>query len=114
MKTVGVIHEDCNQWIDEMSSEDIQKITSHRGVALILATGGVGGILNALNPSLTLGCGSRGKNITNDEVTARHLLNVQRIARRLMNSKFFGLDPGLFLDEKVDATEVEKMYHRNT
>jgi acetaldehyde dehydrogenase/alcohol dehydrogenase len=76
--------------------------------------GGVGGIFNTLNPSLTLGCGSGGKNITTDNITARHLINVQRIARRRVNSKFFGLDPGLFLDEKVDVAEIEKLYHRNT
>ncbi|MCK4766210.1 MAG: aldehyde dehydrogenase family protein [Candidatus Aminicenantes bacterium] len=44
--------------------------------------GALGGTYNALQPSLTLGCGAGGKNITNDNISARHLLNVQRIAFR--------------------------------
>ena len=47
--------------------------------------GAVGGLFNTLSPSLTLGCGTGGKNITTDNVTARHLLNIQRIARRREN-----------------------------
>ncbi len=35
-------------------------------------------------------------------------------AQAISASVFFGLDPGLFLDEKVDAAEIEEMYHRNT
>jgi len=44
--------------------------------------GALGGTYNKLQPSLTLGCGSGGKNITADNISARHLLNVQRIANR--------------------------------
>lgn len=42
--------------------------------------GALGGICNNLQPSLTLGCGTGGKNITTDNITAKHLLNIQRIA----------------------------------
>lgn len=45
------------------------------------AQGAVGGIYNNLSPSLTLGCGSGGRNITTDNITAKHLLNIQRIAK---------------------------------
>ncbi len=44
------------------------------------AQGAVGGICNGLIPSLTLGCGSGGHNSTTDNITAKHLLNIQRIA----------------------------------
>jgi acetaldehyde dehydrogenase/alcohol dehydrogenase len=47
--------------------------------------GALGGTYNALQPSLTLGCGTGGKNITTDNITAKHLLNIQRIARRKVN-----------------------------
>lgn len=47
--------------------------------------GALGGTYNALQPSLTLGCGSGGKNITADNISARHLLNIQRVARRRVN-----------------------------
>jgi acetaldehyde dehydrogenase/alcohol dehydrogenase len=78
------------------------------------AQGGVGHIFNTLHPSLTLGCGTGGKNITTDNITARHLLNIQRIARRRVNPKFAALDAALFFDEKVDAEQIERRYHQNT
>ena len=43
------------------------------------AQGAVGGIFNTLLPSLTLGCGTFGNNITTDNVSCRHLLNIQRL-----------------------------------
>ncbi|MBC8426688.1 aldehyde dehydrogenase family protein [bacterium] len=42
--------------------------------------GALGGTFNALQPSLTLGCGAGGKNITTDNISARHLINIQRVA----------------------------------
>ncbi len=45
------------------------------------AQGAVGGLYNNLSPSLTLGCGSGGGNSTTDNITAKHLLNIQRIAK---------------------------------
>ena len=78
------------------------------------AQGGVGGIFNTLHSSLTLGCGTGGKNITTDNVTAHHLLNIQRIARRRVNRKFASLDPKLFFDENIGASEIERRYHQNT
>ena len=43
------------------------------------AIGAVGGT-TGLTPSLTLGCGSFGGNITSDNITASHLLNIKRLA----------------------------------
>lgn len=76
--------------------------------------GAVGGIFNTLSPSLTLGCGTGGKNITTDNITARHLLNIQRIARRRMNISFTSFDQDAYLDETLDAHAIETAYHRNT
>ncbi|APG27487.1 hypothetical protein A7E78_06310 [Syntrophotalea acetylenivorans] len=45
--------------------------------------GAVGSLCNNLIPSLTLGCGSRGNNITTDNVSFRNLLNIKRAARRV-------------------------------
>jgi acetaldehyde dehydrogenase/alcohol dehydrogenase len=47
--------------------------------------GALGGMFNTLQPSLTLGCGTGGKNITTDNISAKHLLNIQRIALRKVN-----------------------------
>jgi len=38
------------------------------------------GLSTNLTPSLTLGCGSAGGNITTDNVTARHLVQIRRVA----------------------------------
>ena len=75
--------------------------------------GAVGGIFNTLHPSFTLGCGSGGKNITTDNITAKHLLNIQRIARRRVNRRFEKFDNKLYFDESADAKAVEKEFNRN-
>jgi acetaldehyde dehydrogenase/alcohol dehydrogenase len=75
--------------------------------------GAVGGLYNRLHPSLTLGCGTGGKNITTDNVTATHLLNIQRIARRRENQRLAHFDPNLYYDESLDATAIESVYNRN-
>ncbi|MHB1036000.1 MAG: aldehyde dehydrogenase family protein [Pirellulales bacterium] len=75
--------------------------------------GAVGGIYNLLHPSLTLGCGTGGKNITTDNVTASHLLNIQRIARRRENQRLAKFDLNLYYDESLDAATVEHAYNRN-
>lgn len=46
--------------------------------------GAIGGLYNVLIPSLTLGCGSRGKNITTDNVSFRNLVSIKRAARRVV------------------------------
>ncbi len=75
--------------------------------------GAVGGIFNMLSPSFTLGCGTGGKNITTDNVTARHLLNIQRIARRRDNQLLMRFDKSLYLDESLDAEQIECLYSKN-
>ncbi len=75
--------------------------------------GGVGGIYNTLATSFTLGCGTAGKNITTDNITARHLLNIQRIARRRVNEKFANIDKSLYFDENVGAGALEAAYYKN-
>lgn len=52
------------------------------------AQGAVGGLCNNLTPSLTLGCGSGGRNSTTDNITAKHLLNIQRIAKPVEKKEF--------------------------
>ena len=75
--------------------------------------GAVGGIYNMLHPSFTLGCGTGGKNITTDNVSAHHLLNIQRIARRRQNQRFVNFDLGLYFDESLGAAAVSEVYNRN-
>ncbi|MCX5973958.1 MAG: aldehyde dehydrogenase family protein [Coprothermobacterota bacterium] len=91
-------------------------ITMNAGRILVntpSSQGAVGAIYNTLDASLTLGCGSGGKNITTDNVSARHLLNIQRIARRRVNAELAQFDKSLYLDEGVDAAMLETLYYRN-
>ena len=41
------------------------------------------GMTTGLDPSMTLGCGGYGGNITSDNITPRHLLNIKRLAYEL-------------------------------
>jgi len=75
--------------------------------------GAVGGMFNKLSPSLTLGCGTGGKNITTDNVTAKHLLNIQRISRRRPNERFVRFDVTKYLDENIKADEINELYNVN-
>ncbi len=44
--------------------------------------GTIGALYNSLVPSLTLGCGTAGGNITSENVGYKNLLNIKRLARR--------------------------------
>jgi acetaldehyde dehydrogenase (acetylating) len=44
------------------------------------ATLGAVGLTTGLDPSMTLGCGGWGGNITSDNISPKHLLNIKRIA----------------------------------
>ncbi len=75
--------------------------------------GAVGGIFNTIDPSLTLGCGSGGKNITTDNITAKHLINIQRITRRRVNERMMSFDQQLYFDDSVCARTIEKEFNKN-
>ena len=68
--------------------------------------GALGGLYNKLTPSMTLACGSGGKNFTTDNISVKHLLNIQRIAYRHLafcmehqQTGAFCCDAGLTLEE---------------
>lgn len=75
--------------------------------------GAVGGIYNNLPTSLTLGCGSGGKNITTENVSARHLINIQRVCRRQKNEKWFAFDEENFFDESLSTDQILNAYNKN-
>ena len=75
--------------------------------------GAVGGIYNMLHPSMTLGCGTGGKNITTDNITAYHLLNIQRIARRRENQRLMNFDLDMYYDESLDPAVITAAFNKN-
>ncbi len=91
-------------------------VTMNAGRVLVntpSSQGAVGGLYNRLNPSLTLGCGTGGKNITMDNVTAGHLLNIQRLARRRVNERMEHFDASLYFDPEIDAQTIERLFNLN-
>lgn len=51
--------------------------------------GGIGDVYNSFLPSLTLGCGSYGRNSVGDNVSAINLLNIKKVGRRRNNMQWF-------------------------
>ncbi|EAC5437346.1 bifunctional acetaldehyde-CoA/alcohol dehydrogenase, partial [Listeria monocytogenes] len=72
------------------------------------AEGGIGNIYNEMIPSLTLGCGSYGKNSVSRNVSAVNLINVKTVAKRRNNMQWFKLPPKIFF-EKNSLMYLEKM-----
>lgn len=65
---------------DTVAKEFALEMPVSRLMVNTLSSIGAVGATTALTPSLTLGCGSFGGNITSDNVTARHLINIKRMA----------------------------------
>ncbi|WIV18082.1 bifunctional acetaldehyde-CoA/alcohol dehydrogenase [Paenibacillus polygoni] len=70
--------------------------------------GAIGDIYNSNIPSLTLGCGSYGRNSTSSNVTAVNLINVKRVARRTVNMQWFKV-PNKVYFEKGATQYLAKM-----
>lgn len=68
--------------------------------------GALGGTYNGLHPSMTLATGDGGKTSTTDNITVRHLLNIQRLARRKVTICAPELTD-MYLDEDFDLLKVE-------
>ncbi|MGL4800193.1 MAG: aldehyde dehydrogenase family protein, partial [Cellulosilyticaceae bacterium] len=58
--------------------------------------GAIGDIYNSNMPSLTLGCGSYGKNSTTSNVTADNLVNKKRVAKRQVNMQWFKIPEKIY------------------
>ena len=60
--------------------------------------GGIGDMYNAFLPSLTLGCGSYGRNSVSNNVSAVNLLNIKRIGRRTNNMQWFKVPSKIYFE----------------
>lgn len=70
--------------------------------------GGIGDLYNEMTPSLTLGCGSYGRNSISENVSVQHLINVKTIAKRRNNMQWQKLPSKLYF-EKNSIRYLEKM-----
>ena len=96
------------------NEERIEYFTSVMNAGRILVNtpasqGAMGGTYNKLRPSLMLACGSGGKNMTTDNITVRHLLNIHRIARRKVCPCIENNFIQNYLDESLDADMIDKL-----
>jgi acetaldehyde dehydrogenase/alcohol dehydrogenase len=75
--------------------------------------GAVGGLFNTLSPALTLGCGTGGKNITTENISANHLINIQRVARRRPNYNWHQFDKDRYFEEGFSEKNLDSDYYIN-
>ncbi|MBU3805698.1 MAG: bifunctional acetaldehyde-CoA/alcohol dehydrogenase [Candidatus Fournierella pullistercoris] len=93
------------------------KIADEYGVAMRVgriivnspsSQGAIGDIYNTNTPSLTLGCGSYGRNSVSQNVTTINLVNKKRVAKRRVNMQWFKVPPKIYFEE--DSIQyLEKM-----
>jgi acyl-CoA reductase-like NAD-dependent aldehyde dehydrogenase len=65
---------------DDIVMEFSKEMPVSRVIVNSLSSIGAVGATTALVPSMTLGCGAYGGNISSDNITVRHLLNTKRVA----------------------------------
>jgi len=75
--------------------------------------GALGGIFNHPPPSLTLACGTGAGNVTTDNITIDHLLNIHRVARMRPNLRWLDIPRESWLDPAVGAARIRELYNRN-
>ncbi|MEZ4483124.1 MAG: hypothetical protein R2864_00550 [Syntrophotaleaceae bacterium] len=78
--TAGIHSADDALCIEFASKVDANRVTFNSPTS----HGAIGGLFNVMIPSLTLGCGSQGNNITTDNVSFRNLVSIKRAARRVV------------------------------
>ncbi|MFP4914878.1 bifunctional acetaldehyde-CoA/alcohol dehydrogenase [Staphylococcus coagulans] len=75
------------------------------------SAGGIGDMYNELIPSLTLGCGSYGKNSVSHNVSATDLINIKTISKRRNNMQWVKLPPKVYFeqDSLLYLAEMDKV-----
>ena len=111
----GIGHSACIYANDEKRIMEYSELLNAGRILVNTPTsqGAVGYFYNHLAPSLTLGCGTGGKNITTENITAKNLINLQRVSRRRPNELWFGYDHAKFYDESLGADEIMEEYYKN-
>jgi acetaldehyde dehydrogenase/alcohol dehydrogenase len=111
----GIGHSACIYANDEKRIMEYASLLNAGRILVNTPTsqGAVGYFFNHLAPSLTLGCGTGGKNITTENITAKNLINIQRVSRRKPNELWFSYDQANYYDESVDADKIMREYYKN-
>jgi acetaldehyde dehydrogenase/alcohol dehydrogenase len=91
----AVIHTENDAIIHEFS----KKVRTGRLIVNSPSSqGAIGDLYNNYRPSLTLGCGTMGKNSTTANVSTSNLVNLKRVAKRTVNMKWFKIPPKIYFE----------------
>ena len=89
----AVIHSNDEYIIDEFA----ERVNTGRLIVNQPSShGAIGDIYNTSMPSLTLGCGSFGRNSTTANITAVNLINKKRVAKRRYNMQWFKIPEKIY------------------
>ncbi len=96
----GLGHSACIHTRDEnLAREFGHRVQAIRIIWNAPATfGGIGDVYNAFMPSLTLGCGSYGKNSIGGNVNAMHLVNIKKVGSRQNNMQWFKVPSKIYFE----------------
>jgi acetaldehyde dehydrogenase/alcohol dehydrogenase len=77
--------------------------------------GGIGNVYNSFLPSLTLGCGSYGRNSVGGNVSAVNLLNVKKVGKRRNTMQWFKVPSKIYFERNSiqylqQAKNLEKVF----
>lgn len=111
----GIGHSACIYANDEKRIMEYAELLNAGRILVNTPTsqGAVGYLYNHLSPSFTLGCGTGGKNITTENITAKNLINIQRVCRRKPNELWFSHNNSKYFDESLTTDEIMKDYYKN-
>ncbi|MFB3854595.1 MAG: aldehyde dehydrogenase family protein [Vicinamibacterales bacterium] len=99
---------------DNRVVEDFARMNAARILVNTPSTeGAVGGIFNSLRPSLSLACGAGARNLTTDNISTDHLLNIHRVARLRPNQRWASIPRSRWLDASVSPAEILMEYNKN-
>ncbi len=106
----GLGHTSC---IHSNDDAIIKKFADHCQTCRIVVNsptsqGGIGDLYNTMTPSLTLGCGSYGKNSTSQNVGVQNLVNKKRVSKRRVNMQWFKIPEKVYF-EYGSVQYLEKM-----
>ncbi len=91
----AVIHSEDQQIVEEFAR---QVRTGRLLVNSPSSHGAIGDLYNTNTPSLTLGCGSMGRNSTTDNVSVDNLINIKRVAIRKDRMKWFKIPQKIYFE----------------
>ncbi|OCN05954.1 bifunctional acetaldehyde-CoA/alcohol dehydrogenase [Erysipelotrichaceae bacterium MTC7] len=84
---------------EELSIEFGERVKAIRVIWNSPSTfGGIGNVYNAFIPSLTLGCGSYGRNSVGNNVGPLNLINVKKVGRRKNNMQWFKVPSKIYFE----------------